>query len=74
MAVIDESSATRLARIYGATGPPVYPDANWFQDPSAFDADLGRWEDRLKALQPRVDYRIFMATVIIQNAKWSITL
>lgn len=71
MAVIDEASARRLAEASGTNEPPVYPDASWFQNPAEFANDLGRWEEKLKAIQPSVDYRFFTATVIIQNAKWS---
>lgn len=74
MAVIDEPSAQRLADQNGTNPPAVYPDPGWFQDPTAFEADLVRWEDRLKGVQPRIDYRIFTATVSIQNAKWSLSL
>lgn len=74
MVVLDEPSARRLADQYGATPPPVTPDAGWFQNPSQFDADLADWEDKLRGIQPRIAYRIFTATVSIQNAKWSLSL
>lgn len=74
MAVMDEPSARRLADANGTNPPAVYPDPGWFQDPAAFDGDLVQWENRLRAIQPRIDYRIFTATVTIQNAKWSLSL
>lgn len=71
MVVIDEASATRLAN--GTAEPAgLAPDPIWFKDPANFGADLTRWETQLKGITPRVDYRIFTATVIIQNAKWSL--
>lgn len=72
MAVLDEPSARSLADRYGATPPPVFPDASWFRDPARLDDDLDRWEDRLRAISPKIAYRIFTATVSIQNAKWSL--
>ena len=72
MVVIDESSAIRLAEKYSAAAPPIQPDATWFQDPQEFGADLDLWENRLKSASPKINYRIFTATVIIQNAKWSV--
>ncbi len=74
MAVIDENSASRLAAQHGSNPPPITPDATWFQDPAEFDGDLDRWEQRLQGITPPVDYRIFTTTVIIQNAKWSLSL
>lgn len=74
MAVIDEPSALRLSDQYGEGEPPIYPEATWFKNPAEFDADLVQWEERLKSIQPRIDYRIFTTTVVIQNAKWSLSL
>ncbi len=71
MTVIDESSAARLADQYGTSPPPVQPETSWFQNPSNFDQDLGLWESKLKDITPKITYRIFTATVVIQNAKWS---
>lgn len=71
MVVIDEASAARLAN--GTVEPAgLAPKAEWFKTPGQFDSDLTAWEDQLKSISPRVDYRIFTATVIIQNAKWSL--
>ncbi|HRJ71387.1 MAG TPA: prepilin-type N-terminal cleavage/methylation domain-containing protein [Terrimicrobiaceae bacterium] len=73
MAVIDESSAARLADLHGTSPPPVQPEPAWFQNPSAFDDDLKAWENKLKAITPKIAYRIFTSTVVIQNAKWSVS-
>lgn len=73
MVVIDESSATRLAEKYSSASPPILPDDTWFQDPQEFGSDLDQWENRLKSASPKIDYRIFTSTAIIQNAKWSVS-
>lgn len=70
MAVVDEASARRIQS--GSTAPDLGPDPNWFTVPTDFNTDLALWEDKLKAVTPRIDYRFFIATVTIQNAKWSL--
>jgi len=71
MVVIDEASAARLAN--GTTEPAgLAPKTEWFKTPGQFDSDLRAWETQLKGITPRVDYRVFTATVSIQNAKWSL--
>ncbi len=71
MVVIDEASAARLSN--GTNEPTgLVPRADWFKTPGQFDSDLIAWENQLKSITPRVDYRIFTATIAIQNAKWSL--
>lgn len=72
MVVIDESSAQRLAEIYGASPPPITARSDWFVDPANFDEDLGQWEELLMGFQPRIQFRIFHATLGIRSAKWSL--
>lgn len=72
MLVLDDGSAERLARRYGSTPPPVTPPAGAFQDPLKFEQDLQAWDVELKKVEPPVIYRVYTASVLILNSKWSL--
>jgi len=71
MAVIDETSAQRLADKYGDAPPPLAPAAGQFEDTSRLSDDMAEWEAQIKAVDPSINYRMFTTTVSIQNSAWS---
>lgn len=66
MVAIDETSARRLDT--GAT-PPDLGLTSLFQSVARYDTDLQTLRDTLEAR--KINYRVFIANVSIQGAKWS---
>lgn len=77
---IDETSAQKLAELYGGPDRSSPPFANatvrakvdldaLFRDPTELEDDIKTLEDGLGALQ--VNYRVFRTTVGMHGAKWT---
>jgi len=79
MIVIDELSAETLANASAAASGSASPTpplsflsgTNLFGKASSFTADLASVQSQLSQFTPKLNWRIFTATIVLRNARWN---